>query len=84
MFRQTKQRRVQKHFTDTVIIPSGTEYPFRLNFYTTPPLREVTLEDFELWAIDRLHGKCLAFQFDALVVTRMNSFGRNRVFYLSE
>ncbi|KAK6503498.1 hypothetical protein TWF481_008515 [Arthrobotrys musiformis] len=29
-------------------------YPHRLNFYTVPPKDEVSLEEFEQWAIDRL------------------------------
>ncbi|KAI9675112.1 MAG: hypothetical protein M1817_001520 [Caeruleum heppii] len=31
-----------------------SEYPHRLNFYTVPPTAEITLEQFEQWAIDRL------------------------------
>ncbi|KAI9883555.1 MAG: hypothetical protein M1823_004676 [Watsoniomyces obsoletus] len=30
------------------------DYPHRLNFYETPPTAEITLEQFEQWAIDRL------------------------------
>ena len=30
------------------------EYPHRLNLYETPPTAEITLEEFEQWAIDRL------------------------------
>ncbi|KZF25140.1 DNA primase large subunit [Xylona heveae TC161] len=30
------------------------EYPHRLNFYEIPPTAEITLEEFEQWAIDRL------------------------------
>ncbi|KAI9829232.1 MAG: hypothetical protein M1819_006412 [Sarea resinae] len=30
------------------------EYRFRLNFYDIPPTAEITLEEFEQWAIDRL------------------------------
>ncbi|KAI1076612.1 DNA primase, large subunit [Whalleya microplaca] len=30
------------------------EYPHRLNFYETPPTADITLEQFEQWAIDRL------------------------------
>ena len=33
-------------------------YPFRLNFYREPPVHEVTIEQFETWAIDRLRGMC--------------------------
>lgn len=31
-------------------------YPHRLNFYSTPPTEDITLEQFEQWAIDRLRG----------------------------
>ncbi len=36
-----------------------TAYPFRLNFYQTPPQQgsEITIEDFEKWALDRLRGE---------------------------
>ncbi|KKY14419.1 putative dna primase large subunit [Phaeomoniella chlamydospora] len=30
------------------------DYPHRLNFYQVPPTAEITLEEFEQWAIDRL------------------------------
>ncbi|KAI1910605.1 DNA primase subunit pri2 [Ophidiomyces ophidiicola] len=30
------------------------DYPHRLNFYEVPPTAEITLEQFEQWAIDRL------------------------------
>jgi DNA primase large subunit len=33
------------------------EYPHRLNFYEIPPTAEITLEQFEQWAIDRLRGR---------------------------
>lgn len=32
-------------------------YPFRLNLYDKPPIHEVTIEQFEIWAIDRLRGE---------------------------
>ncbi|EPS43941.1 hypothetical protein H072_2062 [Dactylellina haptotyla CBS 200.50] len=32
----------------------GLPYPNRLNFYAVPPKDEVSLEEFEQWAIDRL------------------------------
>ena len=35
------------------------DYPFRLNFYDIPPTAEISLEDFERWAIDRLRSECL-------------------------
>lgn len=33
-----------------------TQYPHRLNFYSTPPTADITLEQFEQWAIDRLRS----------------------------
>ncbi|KAI5294078.1 hypothetical protein KEM52_004725 [Ascosphaera acerosa] len=35
---------------------AAQEYPHRLNFYNVPPTEEITLEEFEQWAIDRLNG----------------------------
>jgi DNA primase large subunit len=32
------------------------QYDHRLNFYTIPPTVDITLEQFEQWAIDRLRG----------------------------
>jgi DNA primase large subunit len=32
------------------------QYDHRLNFYTVPPTADITLEQFEQWAIDRLRG----------------------------
>ena len=32
------------------------EYTYRLNFYVLPPTAEITLEEFEEWAIHRLKG----------------------------
>lgn len=29
-------------------------YPFRLNMYTVPPVHDITVEEFEQWALDRL------------------------------
>ncbi|KAG8863375.1 hypothetical protein FRB96_008867 [Tulasnella sp. 330] len=36
------------------VVEQHLKYPQRLSFYERPPLGEVTLEDFETWAIDRL------------------------------
>lgn len=33
------------------------EYKHRLNFYILPPTAEITLEEFEEWAIARLKGE---------------------------
>jgi DNA primase large subunit len=62
MFRSNaKKRTVLKNFQTEAYVP--TTYPHRLNFYTVPPQNEITLEEFELWAIDRLYGKlsCLLY-----------------------
>lgn len=32
------------------------DYEHRLNFYILPPTAEITLDQFESWAIDRLKG----------------------------
>ncbi len=32
------------------------DYPHRLNFYELPPTSEISLEDFEKWAIHRLRS----------------------------
>ncbi|KAJ5574496.1 DNA primase large subunit eukaryotic/archaeal [Penicillium hetheringtonii] len=53
------------------------DYPFRLNLYDTPPTAEITLEQFEQWAIDRL--KILA-EIEACSY-RNKSPRRNRVAY---
>jgi DNA primase large subunit len=37
------------------------EYPYRLNFYDAPPTAEITLEQFEQWAIDRLRSENTLF-----------------------
>ncbi|KAI0015975.1 DNA primase, large subunit [Xylariomycetidae sp. FL0641] len=42
----------KKQFADPTY--KETEYPHRLNFYATPPTADITLEQFEQWAIDRL------------------------------
>lgn len=36
------------------IAPRSGKYPSRLNLYERPPFEELTLEEFEVWAIDRL------------------------------
>lgn len=41
---------VARHHTDKAL----ARYPHRLNFYSLPPNHEVTIEQFESWAIDRL------------------------------
>jgi len=56
MFRHgAKKRNVLKNFQ--VDVQQGSSYPYRLNFYSVAPQHEITLEEFELWAIDRLYGR---------------------------
>ncbi|GAA6010672.1 hypothetical protein JCM10207_007798 [Rhodosporidiobolus poonsookiae] len=40
--------------SEVAFAPRSGKYPHRLNLYERPPLEEVTLEEFEVWAIDRL------------------------------
>ncbi|VVT51809.1 uncharacterized protein SAPINGB_P003220 [Magnusiomyces paraingens] len=59
MFRQNfKRRRAQekRHFADSSLETHSATltYPYRLNFYDTPPTLEITAEEFEQWAIDRM------------------------------
>lgn len=46
------------------------KYPHRLNFYNEPPQDDITLEDFEAWAIDRMR---ILAEIEA-------SFARNRFY----
>lgn len=32
------------------------DYPFKLSLYDVPPTSEISLEEFETWAIDRLRS----------------------------
>lgn len=58
MFRQAKRRTAgRKNFEEAstdLFQGQSTTYSSRLSFYDTPPLDEITLEQFETWAIDRL------------------------------
>ncbi|KAI1447070.1 DNA primase, large subunit [Annulohypoxylon stygium] len=51
-----KRRQVLDHRKRQFADPTykQTEYTHRLNFYETPPTADITLEQFEQWAIDRL------------------------------
>jgi hypothetical protein len=44
----------RKQFADATYEPH--QYRHRLNFYELPPTAEITLEQFEQWAIDRLRS----------------------------
>ena len=47
----------RKQFANVVY--KELDYPHRLNFYEIPPTAEISLEEFETWAIDRLRGSIL-------------------------
>ncbi|KAK1760649.1 DNA primase large subunit [Echria macrotheca] len=53
---EAKRRHVVDHRKKQFATPtySDTQYPHRLNFYSTPPTGDIKLEEFEQWAIDRL------------------------------
>lgn len=55
----TKRRAALDHRKKQFATPAyqNIEYKHRLNFYVTPPTADITLEQFEQWAIDRLRGK---------------------------
>ncbi|AGO10508.1 AaceriABR056Cp [[Ashbya] aceris (nom. inval.)] len=68
MFRQSKRRVAQRRHGDgedgaTILAGLSAEeeharyeqlYPAKLSFYPLPPVGEITLDQFETWAIDRL------------------------------
>jgi DNA primase large subunit len=62
-----KRRAVIDHKKRQFAVPiyKQQEYPHRLNFYETPPTAEITLEQFEQWAIDRLKSmpNCMILKF---------------------
>ncbi|KAF7556622.1 hypothetical protein G7046_g6243 [Stylonectria norvegica] len=53
-----KRRNVVDHRKKQFATPQykDAEYPHRLNFYADAPTADITLEQFEQWAIDRLRG----------------------------
>ncbi|KAK9477588.1 eukaryotic and archaeal DNA primase, large subunit-domain-containing protein [Lipomyces japonicus] len=53
MFRAPKKRALERtNFGKEVV--RDQDYPERLSLYTVPPLQEITLDEFEIWALDRL------------------------------
>lgn len=54
-----KRRNVIDHRKKQFATPQyrDAEYKTRLNFYSEPPTADITLEQFEQWAIDRLRGE---------------------------
>jgi hypothetical protein len=39
----------------------GKNYPHALNFYSVPPTEEITIDEFESFAFDRLQGKIIIY-----------------------
>ena len=58
MFRQAQPDPKKSHF-GTTTTSKEPENTHRLNFYTYPPTEEITLDQFEQWAIDRLRSLSL-------------------------
>ncbi|KAG5513910.1 hypothetical protein PMAC_000532 [Pneumocystis sp. 'macacae'] len=54
MFRSNKKRTTQSNRNFGVEVLRYNEYPNRLNFYLEIPNEEITIEEFENWAISRL------------------------------
>lgn len=53
MFKRPKVKAAsRKHFG--LEIAKDSDYPSRLSFYNIAPTSEITIEEFQLWAIDRL------------------------------
>jgi len=50
------------------------QYPHRLNFYATPPTADITLEQFEQWAIDRLRSGFFRVQLLIYIVANISDF----------
>jgi DNA primase large subunit len=44
------------HLVAKHAIRSSGRFPHRLSFYDAPPTEEITTDEFESWAIDRLRG----------------------------
>ena len=51
-----KEKEKEKESNGPVATHSTLTYPHRLSFYEEPPTHNITLEQFEAWAIDRLRG----------------------------
>lgn len=54
MFRQVKRRTAGRRNFEGTYTPRNDLPNHRLSFYDVPPTEEITLEQFESWAIDRL------------------------------
>ncbi|EEB07539.1 DNA primase large subunit Spp2 [Schizosaccharomyces japonicus yFS275] len=55
MYRSSRTRSQNSGKKATTLSLGTAEYPTRLNFYLDPPTGEISLEEFETWALDRLY-----------------------------
>ena len=55
----SRRRNIENHKKKQFAVSQYEQenYPYRLNFYQTPPVAEIELEKFEQWAIDRLRSR---------------------------
>lgn len=74
-----KRRNIVDHRKKQFATPQfkDTEYPHRLNFYAEAPTADITLEQFEQWAIDRLRGNGELLLFDLLAASNIQQFWPN-------
>ena len=54
--RQERKKKRGNYIAGPASKDGSLPYPTRLNFYDKPPKDEISLEEFEQWAIDRLRG----------------------------
>ncbi|KAI0690047.1 DNA primase large subunit [Cytidiella melzeri] len=54
MFKSSNKKPGQSTYASQVEKYSPLKYPHRLNFYDRPPLDDITIEEFEICALDRL------------------------------
>ncbi|KAF8441975.1 eukaryotic and archaeal DNA primase, large subunit-domain-containing protein [Terfezia claveryi] len=54
MFRTDPRKTHFAPSSASTVSTAPTGYPHRLNFYTVPPTSEITLDQFEQWALNRL------------------------------
>ncbi len=60
------------------------DYKQRLNFYLIPPTVDITLEEFEEWAIHRLKGQLNWCNTDAEIILTCSSARRARSLFFPE
>lgn len=76
----TKRRSTIDYKKKQFAIPTykQQDYPHRLSLYESPPTAEITLEQFEQWAIDRLRSITDTFASSQSPWLKVNSSCRDR------